>query len=688
MDQASFLRLAMVLSDGQGQTFKANLQKIVMLVLAENYCHQLTISNIVQKIKERYSLDFADGEVKAAITSIRDGAIIESRQNLDPVYYTYSLSPNAYQKYKLKDITDPLQPFIEKFCEEPENYIPFSCEEMKDVVYRFLYKGFNSDIQTVLALMNYRGEKKQWHLEEKGFSNDEIVSLDAFLNWKNVEKNQLIFKYASFCYEYCVMTVKKDKSVFTDIFRGKEFYLDANVIFRLTGFNKEERKASMDAFLNKCRSCGVVINYSNFTNVEIGTTLEHYVESIEKILANQEPISIKAMVTLSPKYANLDFYAQYVEWVKNPKNNAGDYRSFLDYLKRTVTRCTTPMNLKACESFKEGNTKDRFKEYCDSLREFKAQRGKQSHEKSIQVDVENYMMIRKLAGRNTANSFFEQKYSFITTDHAYIDWTRQMLPGTMPLFVLPSVWYSIMLKYHGRTDDDYTAFCQFLNLRVSEAQDEMQGQKMQLLARVLELDERAEIKEEIIFDISRKLSETKSFIEDIGAFVEESHERITDKKVSAAVAEANNAHAKEIVDLEEESKQRQLHANDVGYSKGHVDGLGKGRAEGLKQGRKEVIKKQAARIVERNRKIHVAFYILAFISAGIFIVMFILGIINEKKHVIAILENLEKHGAIITLISSMSSIISFCIARLEKYVPCLSMNVHQIESWLERKLDV
>jgi len=97
-----------------------------------------------------------------------------------------------------------------------------SCEELKNVVYRFLYQGFNSDIQTVLALMNYGGQSIQWNLEENGFSSEEIFDLDRFLNWQDSEKNKIIFKYVSFCYEYCVMTVKKDKSVFSDIFRGKE----------------------------------------------------------------------------------------------------------------------------------------------------------------------------------------------------------------------------------------------------------------------------------------------------------------------------------------------------------------------------------------------------------------------------------------------------------------------------------
>ena len=69
MDQASFLRLALVLSDGQAMTFKKNLLKLVNLVLFENYGQELTISEIIKKISEKYSLDFADNEIKSSIFS-------------------------------------------------------------------------------------------------------------------------------------------------------------------------------------------------------------------------------------------------------------------------------------------------------------------------------------------------------------------------------------------------------------------------------------------------------------------------------------------------------------------------------------------------------------------------------------------------------------------------------------------
>lgn len=171
MNQASFLRLAFVLSDGQAMTFKKNLLKLVNLVLFENYGQELTISEIIKKISEKYSLDFADSEIKSSIFSAPSGTIVETKSTKDPVYFTYSISPNEYKKLQGKIVGDALFPFVEQFLNENQSEDLLDCAELEDVVCRFLYQQFNSDIQTVLALMNYRGESKHWDIEVNGFSN-------------------------------------------------------------------------------------------------------------------------------------------------------------------------------------------------------------------------------------------------------------------------------------------------------------------------------------------------------------------------------------------------------------------------------------------------------------------------------------------------------------------------------------
>ena len=165
MKQSDFLRLALLLSDGEAVTFKRNLAKLVKFVLFENYGNSLTISEIIQQINERYSLCFADNEIKSAILSAKE-SIVEIRPTKDPVYFTYSISPKEYEKQLNCFTDDALTPYIEKFLSGNQSEGFISCDDLKQVIYRFLYQGFNSNIQTVLSLMNYHGEIKEWDLGE------------------------------------------------------------------------------------------------------------------------------------------------------------------------------------------------------------------------------------------------------------------------------------------------------------------------------------------------------------------------------------------------------------------------------------------------------------------------------------------------------------------------------------------
>ena len=114
--------------------------------------------------------------------------------------------------------------------------------------------------------------------------------------------------------------------------------------------------------------------------MEIDTTLKHHTDRIKYLLGGSAPISVDAMQRLSSKYANLDFYAQYVEWTKQPRNKIGDYAGFLSDLKRQISKCTASMKFQAFETFDQLKTKEIFDEYSQDLTAFKAKRNKGTKE--------------------------------------------------------------------------------------------------------------------------------------------------------------------------------------------------------------------------------------------------------------------------------------------------------------------
>ena len=66
--------------------------------------------------------------------------------------------------------------------------------------------------------------------------------------------------------------------------KGKKFYIDANVIYRLMGINNESRRKAMKEFVEKCRETGIELLYTNVTYKELTETFVYYVDKIKQVL--------------------------------------------------------------------------------------------------------------------------------------------------------------------------------------------------------------------------------------------------------------------------------------------------------------------------------------------------------------------------------------------------------------------
>lgn len=305
------------------------------------------------------------------------------------------------------------------------------------------------------------------------------------------------------------------------------------------------------------------------------------------------------------------------------------------------------------------------------------------------------MVIRDLTKHSSQNSFYEQKYSFITADHAYIDWTREKMPGTMPLFVLPSVWYSIMLKYHGRTNNDYAAFCQFLKMRVTDTTDDQQKTREAALAYIMQMNETSDIKAEIMFDISNRISEMPSSIDDIDELVEKVHEGITQAKVNTAVIQERARYSKEINTFKRESKQKQSEARNIGYDEGRKQGEIEGRIQGFKEGeetgrtqgytegheagKQELFRTQAKHRAKLNRRLRVGAIVICILCVIVFLIALVFQYIVDESVQTCLKEFVETHNLILKIVSGTLGILSALFTRLAKHVIWLSTDEKQLE---------
>lgn len=676
----NIFRLAMILSSGQAQNFQTNLRKLIKLVLYDNFEAPIKLTQIQAIIEEQYSLAFSDLELIGAIKKDSDDIIINTCT--DPVNNTYQLQPEAYKKIQEKQTVN-IDEYISMFLASDESEDSWEFETVKELVYKFLYFSFNSDTKTVLELMNRKTSETKSYCVSDEFSPDEAKVINAFLNWNYVPKNEFVLNLISSCFDYCMLTVKKDTSSFSSIFNGKEFYLDSNIIFRLAGFNKVERQVSIDAFIRKCVDSGIKICYTNHTYAETKSTIKYYVDGLKRLLGKKAPLSQEAMKALSSKYANLDFHDEYIKWCKIPTSVVGDFESFRKHLERIVSDLLTPFKLVTADTYDTHSNRKRFTGLCEDFTEYKAKHYKNTYEGAIKVDINNYLYILEKASANDAADFMQLKYYFITADHCLTEWAAIQRPGVVPMFVLPSVWYSILLKYRGRTNEDYAAFCQFLNIRIAPERDTQLAKKRAMLAYIIELNEDREIKEQIVFDIKDRLSDPQVTVEDPIAFVEESHETILQSRVAEVRAESDARHSKQMRDAldEAEEKHRLEREQD---ELGNAQKIQSAKEESFTSGQDDIIKKQAESIINRHRGIAIAFWCIVGLGLLICLATFIFSwFVGDKEISNEVIKWLDENAEAIKVISFLSSALFTVVSIIFKLTNVLSTN----EKYIIKKLN-
>ncbi len=156
------------------------------------------------------------------------------------------------------------------------------------------------------------------------------------------------------------------------------------------------------------------------------------------------------------------------------------------------------------------------------------------------------MRVVGLNDKNPGSNLFNANTFLISADHHFCDWAKDIRPGAIPLVVLPSVWYAIILQYNGRAEDsDYASFTRFLKFGLSSGEIPNERWGRVLIERVLALDEKAEVKDKIIENVTHRLKSDMKDIddeEDFNNLVDEEHKHITEQAVEEAEARLNAAY--------------------------------------------------------------------------------------------------------------------------------------------------
>ena len=601
---------------------------MIALVLFDKYNTGLTITDIIADIRDKYALDFSDSEIIGTIHNKNQNRIIQINETRDEVLKAYSITPEEYEKIRKKTDDSSIRKIVELFLKEHEE-LDISEKTFCDLLVKYLYDVFNSNAETIQALMN--GEHLGMKAANCDYSTDEKKILNAFIYWDNLDKNRCVYQLISCCFDYCMMTVRKDKTVYQTIFNQKKFYLDTNIVFRLMGLNNEKRKLVIDAFILKCKETGVEILYSNHTRSELNDTIRYYVGQIKALLADSAPLSVRAISCLDDRMSSSAFYEQYVEWTKDPVNRTSDYSSFERDLRMRTSKILSRFKQVTFDDY-SGRNKKEYAEQFESLKQYKIEHRRNTYDPSIKADINNYLYIQERNREKKGENFFATDHYLITADHAFSGWEREKRPGAIPTVVLPSVWYSIILQYAGRTTaDDYSAFTRFLNFSFSE-NEPADARKMEILKSVIALQEPVDMKETIIFDIAEKLQHD---YKDLNSeqIVETSHQYV----INQILAEENEKAKRETAAaVETEKDKADAQVNALRNEKAYLEQQLKESVEKTKAEQKQkYIDSETDRRTKRRLKIYI-------VVTGGLVIGFLALILITGKWVFSVNEVTEK----------------------------------------------
>lgn len=292
---------------------KTIYRRIIESILLDNNNDVIGIHTLIDTIKAKYELDFTFEEIQEIIKD--DKYFNSSYKNEDiKISIVHNRFKTLCENVKHKN----LDYFISEF---QKINTDISLEELREIIYSFLYEVFQTNINSFSKLIN-----PEILLEDlidikdlKKMSKLNIEIINSFLNWNNDDKNKIIFNISSLALEYCLITNKKGKNIRLENLKNKSFYLDTNIIFRAIGLNGENRRKRTITFLEKFKEANEKLYISSFTNEEIKNTLEYYISQISRVSTTK--INSKIFIKFR-KYE--DFFDFYHCWRKDRINDSTD----------------------------------------------------------------------------------------------------------------------------------------------------------------------------------------------------------------------------------------------------------------------------------------------------------------------------------------------------------------------------
>lgn len=601
------LRLALVVNTSHSK-FIDNLTNIIVYVLyTYNFDgKQIKLEDLPKAIEEVSGLEFTEKEIQQAIKE-QSTFFCKTKGNV------LALTEVGNKKIHIendKEFEVILNRYIEKYG------IGKQAEEVKKLIYEFLYNSIRNNIEALLNVVKGVGSSQELFQLEK-LDNEDRKIINDFVDWDDEQKNTMLYEIISFAVDYCCLTVKKDKINFSTLLQGKTFYLDTNILFRMLGLNNEQRKETILRFINKCKEAKIKLRITSFTKTETLNSIQYHVGQVKKIMQGYKGNGYALKKLYSKSNYDDDFLTVYLAWSME-NGIQGHYNDFCKHLQKEFYELLNEIRI-----IDAGNIQipeDILDDYIDW------KEGRITKE-NAEYDVKNLIYVDKVRKQKSDIIGWNVGEYLISADHKLIRWADRKFCKENPIVVLPSVWYSMILKLQGRAKNDIKAFSEFIKLRY--IQDKPTENIQYLINRVCQKTTNGAL-QDMLFD---EIAENNEQINELSFETDERIDEIVDQVYDDI--------------LETTKKEGYVSGEETGRELGYNQGMSKGEKIGRIKAEKEHLLSGISKDTLKIRKRNIGITILATV------LLFVICMFGIYKLPVDFLKNMKTAGKVIlSLISS------------------------------------
>ena len=442
------------MDDGKSKNYNSVLVSLVTEMLYENGNKEISRTECYKTIVEELSIN-VDQDLFYKI--LEKNKSFEHTPEAEDVLV--KLSSKKFQEVDERvqkfSIGHHIEEFVSKNSLDSE-----LVDSTRNLLYQAIYENINSfTIKNVKSLLPISTQEK--------YNKTEINTFNLFLEDRSHSKNIALFNVFLKAIEFAILTSGKGVKEFSkDLFKGKAYFLDANVIFRMLGVGGDERKESIIKLIDACHHQGIVFTYSSETYREFKRKLSASVVEMNNAASANSMEILEDLYSENEEQFNNSFITHYASLRAKKKVRSPDqYETHLQADFKVLCK-KYKIDQDGNNSLKPGQieawTKKLFKKKKDLNKYSRYTRT------AAKVDATNVLLVKKLRGSNDHN-YSDIKSFYLTTDRTLNSILATENENKIAETILPSQLFILHNSLYDKEENlDYDSFNKFLKRRTTE----------------------------------------------------------------------------------------------------------------------------------------------------------------------------------------------------------------------------